>query len=321
MTRDIIRDPITPLPRPPEGWFDYGYAVLCSGELALLRTDCDIRGALARWRNEIVKSGITGQRPSLGKSRLRLSAFDGAKESVAIEVPAGHWPKVDRLPDGRWLVVSDPPEPPYDIDARFYAADGAPVGTFAMGSYMTHVQCATDGTIWAGYFDEGVFGGSDIAGAGIARFDGEGQVIWRFNDQAGSDLSVDDCYALALDGATLWSCFYSDFPIIRVAQGRVTHWRNELSGARTLAVDGDHVLLVGGYKENSSRLALLHLVDGEASLEGQWRFAPPDRGNAGLVQGRDGILHIIGGGQWRRIAVATLRERCSRDDYQPDRPV
>jgi len=305
VTHDIIPGLVAPLPRPPDGWFDYGYAVLSNGELALLRTD----------------EGIIGQRPGPAKTRLRLSTFDGAKESAPIEVPAGRWPRVDRLPDGRWLMVSPPIEPPHDLDARFYALDRAPSGAFAMGGYLTHVQCATDGTIWAGYFDEGVFGGSDIAEAGIAQFDGEGQVIWRFNDQAGGDFSIDDCYALALDGATLWSCFYSNFPIVRVAQGRVTHWRNEIAGAKTLAVDGDHVLLAGGYKEESSRLALLHLADGEARLKGQWRFAPPALDRARLVQGRGGILHVVGSGVWRRIAVATLRARRRDDGYRPDEPV
>jgi hypothetical protein len=218
------------------------------------------------------------------------------------------------------LVVSPPTLPPYDLDARFYAADGAPAGAFAMGGYMTHVQCATDGTIWAGYFDEGVFGGSDTAEAGIARFNTGGQVIWSFN-KTDNELFISDCYAMALDGAVPWTCFYTDFPIARIEQGVITHWRNDIAGARTLAVDGDHVLLAGGYKEDSSRLAMLHLVDGEARFRGRWRFTPPDRNEAGLVQGRGGVLHIVGGGQWRRIAVATLRARRSRDEYRPDEPV
>jgi hypothetical protein len=289
MTNDVAPDATTALPTPPDGWCDYGYAVLWNGELALVRTD------------------LTG-------AHLRLSTFDGVRESAAIEVPAGSWPRVDRLPDERWLVVSTPPEPPYDINARLYAADGAPVGAFAMGGYLTHVQCATDGTIWAGYFDEGVYCGPNedgtpaISASGVARFDRDGRVLWSFNDQPEtSGLFIDDCYALALDGATLWCCPYSNFPIIRVDQGVVTHWRNDIAGAKALAVDGDHVLLAGGYKEESSRLALLRLDGGEARQVGEGWFKRPDRGAAALVQGRGATLHIVGEGRWVKVTVASLR--------------
>jgi hypothetical protein len=314
MTNDVAPDATTALPAPPDGWFDYGYAVIWNGELALVRTDRGIHSELARWRDETQQRGIPGQRPDLAGARLRLSTFDGVSESAAIEVPAGSWPRVDRLPDGRWLVVSTPPGPPYDINARLYAADGTPVGAFAMGYYFTHVQCATDGTIWAGYFDEGVYCGPNedgtpaISASGVARFDRDGRVLWSFNDQEGTTgLSIDDCYALTLDDSTLWCCPYSDFPIIRVDQGVVTHWRNDIAGAKALAVDGDHVLLAGGYGTQSSRLALVRLEGDAARQIGEWIFHLPDRNAARLLQGRGSILHIVGGGRWSGIAVATLR--------------
>lgn len=317
MVHDIIPGAITPLPQPPAGWFDYGYAVLWNGDLALLRTNFDIHAALTRWQNEAAQGGISGAWPDFTEARLRLSTFDGAAESPAIEVPAGHWPKVNRLPDGRWLVVADLPKLSHDLNARLYAADGTAAGAFAMGNYIAHVQCAIDGTIWAGYIDQGVLAGA-ISSAGIARFDADGQVIWRFNDDAGRDLYVFDCYSLTLDGSTLWSCCYTDFPIVRIAQGGVRHWRNKLSGANALAVDDDHVLLAGGYGEDSSRLALLHLIDGEARLAGRWRFTPPERETAGLMQGHGSTLHIVGGG-WRRIEVASLRDNRGRARCRPDR--
>jgi len=152
--------------------------------------------------------------------------FDGSVESGVIEVPAGLWPKVDRLADGRWLVASSTPD---GNNACLYAADGTPVGSFAMGDGIAHVCCAPDGTIWVGYFDEGVFAGPNrdgswpVSSSGIARFGPNGDVVWKFNCEERADLSIDDCYALALDGNTLWCCPYTGFPIVRVKGDVVDH--------------------------------------------------------------------------------------------------
>jgi hypothetical protein len=308
MVNEIIPGAITPLPRPPAGWFDYGYAVLQNGELALLRTDFDIHPALARWY-DVMQQSDAPEQPDLSGARLRLSVFDGAKESAEIEVPVGRWAMADRLADGQWLVVSDPLDPASNIDARLYMADGAPAGAFVIGNYVTHVQCATDSTIWAGYFDASLLkGDTTISSAGIARFGADGRLMWRFDDQGGGSRYVEDCYALTLDGATLWSCFKPGFSIVRIAQGILQYWRSEIDGADALAVDADHVLLVGARGEHRSRLALLRLDGDEAREVGMWKFRRPRRNAARLLQGRGGTLHIVGGGNWRRITVAALLE-------------
>jgi hypothetical protein len=309
VTHDIIPTSITLLPRPPDGWFDYGYAVLWNGELALLRTDRDIHSALARWYDATRQGVDQDAQPDLTGARLRLSVFDGEKESAGIEVPVGRWALVDRLADGRWLVVSDPLEPASNIDARLYKPDGTPAGAFAIGNYVTRVQCAADSTIWAGYFDASVLNGdTTISSAGIARFDADGRLLWRFDDQEGRRLPVEDCYTLTLEGATLWSCFNPGFPIVRIAQGVVRYWRHNIDDADALAVDGDHVLLVGAHGEHRSRLALLRLDGDDARQVGMWAFRRPDLNTAQLMQGRGATLHIIGDGKWRRISVASLLE-------------
>ena len=72
------------LPEPSTGWFDYGYAVLMDGTLALVRTDLDIHAEYARWR---AQSKHYNRRPKLWNGRMRLSTFDGSMESEATEVP------------------------------------------------------------------------------------------------------------------------------------------------------------------------------------------------------------------------------------------
>lgn len=188
------------------------------------------------------------------------------------------------------------------------------MGAFAMGDGIKHIRCAEDGSIWVGYFDEGIFSGAEqdgswpISSYGIVRFAPNGEVLWKFNWQEHPDISIDDCYALTLDGNTLWSCTYTDFPIIRVERGAVSHWRNEISGARALAVNGDHVLLAGGYNENADRIALLRLGTDRAEQIGEWHYPPLRRNVARLLQGQGGILHVVGEGRWIRIGLATPRE-------------
>jgi hypothetical protein len=68
-------------------------------------------------------------------------------------VSAGHWPKVDYLADGRWLVASTLAALK-EQNGRLFAADGTLTGTFEMGDGIEHIRCAPDGTIWVGYFDD-----------------------------------------------------------------------------------------------------------------------------------------------------------------------
>lgn len=301
-----------PLPAPPAGWFDYDYTVLWDGNLALVRTDHDVHSEYWRRQGQSQGGDIHTYQPNLRDTRLRLSKFDGSVEIGAIEIPAGSWPKVDCLADGRWLITSRRAVPS-ESNARLFEADGAAAGAFAVGDGIEHVRCAADGTIWVGYSDEGVFSGPGKDGswpvsmAGIAHFGPHGNLLWKFNDEERTGLSITDCYALALDGNTLWCCPYADFPIVRVEGDVVDHWRNDVAGAQALAVDGDHVLLAGGYSDQSNRLALLHLDRDRAQQIGEWRFQFPERKAARLVQGQGETLHIAGQGRWTKLSLTTIR--------------
>jgi|SRR5579872_216924 len=310
---DLVSETTTPLPPAPAGWFDHRYALLCDGQLALVRADRDFHFELARWHERVRGGDRQAQHPNPRGARLRLSRFDGTTEAGAIEVPFGHWPTVDCLADGRWLVASVRAAPE-ESNAHLFTADGTPAGVFAMGDGINHIRCAPDGTIWVGYFDEGVFsnphkdGSFPVSSSGIARFDRDGSVLWRFNGED-RKLFVIDCYAMALDGNTLWSCPYTDFPIVRVRDGVVDRWKNDIAGASAIAVDGDHVLLAGGYKENANRIALLHLAGDRARSLGKWRFPGWQQSTAHLMQGQGDTLHIVSPAGWTRLSVAAIRAR------------
>jgi len=242
---------------------------------------------------------------------MRLSVFDGSVEREAIEIPLGFAPVVDRLSDGRWLVAASRAADG-ETNARLYASDGAPAGAFAMGDGVAHARCAPDGTIWAGYFDEGIFSGPNkdgswpISSSGIAHFAPDGTVLWTFNSEDRADLSIADCYALTLNESTLWCCCYTDFPIVRVRSGTVRYWRNGIPGASALATDGHHVLLAGGYRDQARQIALLRLDGEQARPLGDVPFQPPTHGAANLLQGHGATLHIVAQGRWRRLDLATV---------------
>ncbi len=200
---------------------------------------------------------------------------------------------------------------PGEANARLFTADGEAAGSMQLGDGIAHVQCSTDGGIWVGYFDEGVYGGRQPDGArpvsasGIVRFDADGSPTWRLDDHPEAPYLA-DCYAMALSGETLWTCYYTDFSIVRIEAGAVRSWTNEeIAGAKALAVDGDLVLLAGGYDKDAARIALLRLGPQGAQSLGKVWLEPPTDPSRRMI-GHGDTLHIIEDGQWRRITVADV---------------
>lgn len=304
----MIASATTRLPQPPEGWFDYRYYLLADGTLALLRADRDLNAEYKAWWQR-VQSGEHRERmpdPSTAKARLSVLKPDG--ESPPISVPMVWHPIIDRLPDGRWVVVSARADAK-DANAIILSPDGLPSHSFAAGDGIEHVRCAPDGSIWIGYFDEGIFGGTLGAG-GIVRFNEKGQPLWAYNDEKrGGKSFIDDCYAMTLAGNELWTCFYSDFPIARIADGKETSWRNSVSGAKALAIDGATVLLAGGYTLEQTRIAVVELSGVDAKALGSYHHLALK--DAALVQGQANALHIVSGGAWSRVSVTDARAALS----------
>ena len=202
----------TPLPAAPEGWFDYGYAALMDDRLALIRLRRDFHVEYARWWREFSDGNHTLRQPAFWDGDIRLSIFDGAIETDAVIVPSGAHPLVDRTMDGRWVVASSRARGG-EKNGRIYSASGGEEQAMVLGDGIEHLLCAPDGTLWVGYFDEGVFGGSysggmaPVSAGGIVQFDAKGRVLWSFNDQVKDEESIADCYAMTLEGNALWSCF------------------------------------------------------------------------------------------------------------------
>lgn len=308
----LIADTIasrTVLPQPPSGWFDYGFAVLMDGRLALVRTMVDVH---AEWRSRV--AGLGGAQ-SQGKKRapapkgspaIRLSIFDGIDETGVTTVSGVHHPIVDRLADGRWIVVAARCGPK-EANAGLFNANGDRGAAFHIGDAVQHIQCAPDGTIWVGYFDEGACGGGAApSSGGIVQFDPSGDALWSYNSQDGSGPNVCDCYAMTLSGTVMWASTYVDFPISRRTADQTNIWSNQVAGARGIAAHADIVVLAGGYSEDRPRVAVVRLTEVAGEELGSLRFDAME--NAAMIQGRDGVLHVVSERVWYRMSVERAAE-------------
>lgn len=294
-----------PLPSAPPGWFDYRFYLLSDGTLGVLRTDRDINGEYRTWWEREQKARFPRKMPDFWNGSSKLHRLSDNGESATIDVPLVRHPEIDRFADGRWLVVSTRAAAG-ENNALILDADGRVSCSFHIGDGIEHVRCAPDGSIWVGYFDEGIFG-SSVGAGGIVRFDDQGKRLWSYNDEGRNSSSfIDDCYALTLNGNELWSCYYSDFPIILIRNGKETQWGNGVEGAKALAVDGTNVLLAGGYGYDT-RLALVELDEDKAQLVGS--YDRPELSNAALLQGRSSMLHVVNDRVWTRISVAEARSK------------
>ena len=222
------------------------------------------------------------------------------------------------LPDGRVLVVgarAEWRESGPQRNAVVCAPDGSVERSACLGDGIEHVQVAADGAIWVGYFDEGVYGnlgwggsGPEPIGApGIVRFSSALDIAWRYPVD---DLEpIDDCYALNVSGEDVWACCYAGFDVVRIRDGAVRSWTNELEGARAIVATGDEVALFGGYDKDRDRLVVgnLDLDDDELEVVGTGRLTMPNGRRLpqdAVVVGRGEEIHVLVGLEWFTWSVA-----------------
>lgn len=130
---------------------------------------------------------------------------------------------------------------------------------------------------------------------------------WHHPGAAGPQEPVSDCYALNAAGTCTWACYDPGFAIIRISDGTLTRWHNDIHGVRALAAAGTRAALFGGYGPDHDRLALTDLRDGQAYLTGEYRVVLP--GGHPLppgtqVTGRGPRLHLLTDNSWYQLDLA-----------------
>lgn len=295
-----------PLPAPPGGWFAYRYCLLSDGKLAVIWADRDINAEYRAWYSE-AQANPWQPGPDFSRCKAQLAVISDTGVTPPIPLPAAWYTQIDRFPDGRWLVVTPRTEGDQD-NAIILDEQGSSLAAFCLGDGIQHVRCAGDGTIWVGYFDEGVID-DNVGAGGLVQFSADGRQLWAYNAaEPPMKESVDDCYALSIVGTDIWTCFHYSFAIVRLRDGQEAHWFNDdVYGAEALAVDGRHVALAGGYGANKPRLNLLRLGDQTAHLIGS--VPCPHIEKADLVAGLGATIHVVKDGTWSRFTVSELRSQ------------
>lgn len=229
------------------------------------------------------------------------------------------FPLVDLLPGDRVLIVgaraSLRPEGP-EKNAVVYSADGDVVVQGCLGDGIQHVQTTSAGEVWVGYFDEGVYGhfGSGEGGkaeplgaCGLAVHDASLRRTWAFPAEEAPGV-IDDCYALNVTDARAWTCYYSDWPLVRIRDAAITSWANDVAGARAVLAAGDAVALVGGYADSRDRIVQGSLQGSDVVWSAPGRLALPGgrRLPASVLHGRGGGLHLVDGLDWYRLDLSQV---------------
>lgn len=250
---------------------------------------------------------------------LALTAYDDAgavRYSVRLAELPVEYPLVDVLTDGSFLVVgarcqwrSSGP----DLNALAIDQDGTITRRGCLGDGIEHVQVASDGTIWAGYFDEGVFGnygwldpGPDPLGsAGIVQWSPDFDKLWELDAREGI---VADCYSLNVADDVVLSCPYTDFPVLRIAGGRHQVFpTKDVGGGNGIVALGDWIGLVGSYRDPS--LLVLGALERQVFVESERaRLRGPDGAELapGQVHCRGPVAHFFVGADWFSLSLEDL---------------
>jgi hypothetical protein len=238
------------------------------------------------------------------------------------ELTLGHI-TVQPMPGGRFLVAGarcqwhrDGPDP----NAVLYDEHGDVVSQHVLGDGIAHLLATSTGEVWAGYFDEGIFGNygwgqadtdEPIGAYGIVQFSPQLEPAWHFPHYTtvGPWDAICDCYALNVDDKCTWACYYADFPVVRIRDRTVNGWSNDIGGTSALAALGPHVALFGTWSTGHHRLALAELDGDHTKLAGQYRVVLPDGQplpESIQVIGRGSRLDFIAGHNWYRFDISEI---------------
>jgi hypothetical protein len=132
--------------------------------------------------------------------------------------------------------------------ARICDQSGNTLRTLDLGDASEHLQTTSDGHIWVGYFDEGVYG-RGIGSAGLICFDSSGTPVFKyaeFAEQHGLPF-IDDCYTLNVVGSAVWLSYYTDFPLVCLRDFKLERVWENLGANRAIAIRADRLLVFPAY--------------------------------------------------------------------------
>lgn len=142
-----------------------------------------------------------------------------------------------------------------------YSSDGQYQHSFAIGHGIGQFCVSTDGLVWVGYHDEGVYKHGGLGLSGMVCFDLNGVPVLQYRDLAQQHRLpvIDDCHAINIcsDGE-VWLYYYKAYPLVRLRHGQFDRiWRNiPVTASHGFAVDGETALFGGTYRAHESLFQL-----------------------------------------------------------------
>lgn len=276
------------------------------GHGSLVTTGLSVSGPVAIWSTEAAP-------------HVALVAYsgDGRIEATAqIERLEVAHPHLDLLGDGSFLVVgarSEWSESGPELNAIVYDRDGRAVRRGCLGDGIEHVQVAPDGTIWVGYFDEGVFGNlgwggpgpPPIGSAGIAAWTPDLTKTWELDPSEGV---VSDCETLNVSGDGVLSTPYTDHPILQITGGAVTTTPTSgISGPSGIVRAGRRVGVIGTYGD-PGLVVLGELTPGRFTETGRRHLTGPggEPMPPGRLHCRGAVAHLFADRAWLTFDLGTM---------------
>ncbi|WP_405683073.1 hypothetical protein [Streptomyces sp. NBC_00057] len=125
-----------------------------------------------------------------------VTAADGHVYETHLGAVQPHWPKLDALPDGGF-VLADARSKAEEQHVQVFDALGRPSWMFRMGDAIEHLLADASGDPWVGYFDEGVYGNDPLSHPGLRRWSSD-----PGGDGTGAQQSPASSSALAIG----WVC-------------------------------------------------------------------------------------------------------------------
>jgi hypothetical protein len=135
----------------------------------------------------------------------------------------------------------------FELNGKLFDLDGVLLKEILLGDGIQNLQVSKNGTIWTGYFDEGVFGNygweKPIGAPGL--------IAWNINGEKlfiNSKADICDCYALnVISDDDIWFYYYSDFNLCNIKDSQIQFFKPNVSGSSGFIKYESYFLFDKGY--------------------------------------------------------------------------
>ncbi|MBG9790455.1 hypothetical protein [Brevibacillus laterosporus] len=160
----------------------------------------------------------------------------------------------------------------YELNGKIFDLDGNLIKELLLGDGIQNVQVSANGTIWTGFFDEGVFGNygwvEPIGASGLIGWDRNGKQVFS-NHKA----DICDCYALnVVNDQEIWFYYYTDFHLVKIANDQMEFFNPKISGSSGFITYNSYFLFDKGYGKHDEYILLKNNNSGKFIQKCEVRF-------------------------------------------------